>query len=401
MKKIKYQGLNVQISSLFEYLSGISGLYGDVIYNNININKNVKDKYKILSSAIKDERQMGYISDCKIKGKEIPKFVDKDGILIARKGKAGTLTFLQKGRYTLTEVAYVIYLKDEIEYDISLEWFFYSQQKLAYNNASNSDNGTFSIERFMGEKIDIPDIKHQEYIVQKYRELEEESNKINLVIDKVNSIFEKYIEVSKSNSEVIQLTNILKHISRNDVFTEETLYNYAPKKKEEKTITVLSGSTDDIIYGKIRNTDKIDRKKINKTTLDKHYLHVVRNGKAGRLTYIGAGNFAPASHAYLLYLDISEELREKLQIKNNLNEIQYLKFLKLYLEPIFIGSSSRSDNSTFSISHALKQEIPIIPLTEEIIKLVDDFEYLQNLRDKIMLLKEKVDSEHVKEIVIN
>ncbi|MED3825999.1 hypothetical protein P4561_20345 [Priestia flexa] len=402
MNKIKFQAYDVPIKEVFDYLSGINGLYGDVIYSNIetNIDK-ATTKYKILSSAIKEENKLGDIPDCKINGKSIPKFVDKEGILIARKGKAGTFTYLTKGKYTLTEVAYVIYLKGNVKYEILLEWFYYSQQKLAYRMASNSDNGTFSIERFMEEKIDIPDINHQRSIVNKYKEISSEIKKIECLENKVNSLFERYIEiVDDDNSELITVKELLGHVSRNDVLTEENIYRYAPRDKLEETIKVLSGSTDNIVCGEIRNISRIDNKKIHKSEQNKFYLHVVRNGKAGTLTYIGSGNYAPASHAFLFYLNDSEQLRRRLNIINADDEEYYLKFLKLYLEPIFIGNSSRSDNSTFSLTNALKMEVPLIPLTQKLKEIVNNYDYIENVFRKTKVLRKKINAEYIKEIII-
>ncbi|MCK6259510.1 hypothetical protein LCY76_23345 [Fictibacillus sp. KIGAM418] len=197
--KVKFQAYDVPIKDIFEYMSGLNGLYNDVIYKEIDI-FNKKEKYKVLSSAIKKENQLGYMPDAKINNKKIPKFKDKEGILIARKGKAGTFTFLKPGKYTLTEVAYVIYKRADAKYNILLEWFYYAQQKLAYDNASNSDNGTFSIERFMNEKIDIPDVSYQQLIINGHKKLNVEDKKLELLINKVDSFSERFIEF-KSHDE--------------------------------------------------------------------------------------------------------------------------------------------------------------------------------------------------------
>lgn len=180
----EYQCRNIEVNKCIDYLSGTSGLTEEKNYLRLN---NDGEKFKLLTGSLSiNSNQVVKIKDSEI----IPKFVDKEGLLVVRKGKAGRTRYLEPGKYTLNDDAYILFKLDNI-YDINLKWFEiqYKQDILSY--ASNSDNGTWNMTGFFRNvKIDIPSREEQDKIVKIYEAL-------NKMIDKIEIIKTKFIELSK------------------------------------------------------------------------------------------------------------------------------------------------------------------------------------------------------------
>lgn len=112
-----HQAKDVPISDILDCLSGNSGLTEEVIYQKSQLEGK---RYIVLSSSTKEETKLGEIPMCYINGKKLKTFEDKEGILVIRNGKAGATFYLEKGKYTINDHAYILYLKDDCEYDVSL-----------------------------------------------------------------------------------------------------------------------------------------------------------------------------------------------------------------------------------------------------------------------------------------
>lgn len=112
--------------------------------------------------------------------------------------------------------------------------------------------------------------------------------------------------------EYVKISKMLDHVSRNDILTEEGLYNYY-RVKSKNSIKVLSGSIDNINYGEISDTDNYIHSLKNS-----QFLHIITRGKSGRLTYLPKGNYATNTNAFLIYLIP--------MFKNEIDEEYYLKF---------------------------------------------------------------------------
>ncbi|MCK6259511.1 hypothetical protein LCY76_23350 [Fictibacillus sp. KIGAM418] len=186
--------------------------------------------------------------------------------------------------------------------------------------------------------------------------------------------------------------------------TEETIYRNAPKHKDNQTITVLGGSTENPIVGKIKKAKTVLDYK-NKTEkkihiIDGHpILNIVRKGKAGTLTFFDKGRYATNSDAFILFLKDNQEVLRDLNIMDNDDKVYYLKFLKLLLQPVFYSQASTSDNSTISITNLINLEIPKIKLNKEIKDIVDSINKIENYRMKISILREKIQQEYEKSII--
>lgn len=117
---------------------------------------------------------------------------NQEGILIVRKGKAGTIRYLPKGKYTTNDDAYLLTLKKEFQDKIKLKWITYEYKDLFLKYSSSSDNGTWNKGRFFNEaKIKIIPFKYQEKIVAYYDRLNELKKYLLGILEKIESLVDK------------------------------------------------------------------------------------------------------------------------------------------------------------------------------------------------------------------
>lgn len=181
-----YQGVNVPISECIDYMSGNSGLTEEFIYHNL---QNTNQRYEILSSATDENTMMGEIPLCLINNKNLKVFENKEGLLVARNGKAGKTRILHKGHYTINDHAYILYVKNNTPYEINLHWLSIQYKKEFLQYASNSDNGTWNMTGFFEHTlIDIPSISEQLKLVSIYED-------VNRKINSITKIEEMYLHL--------------------------------------------------------------------------------------------------------------------------------------------------------------------------------------------------------------
>lgn len=168
----KYQGVNIPISECIDYISGSSKLTEEMNYQRLKLDG---IKYLLLTGATSKEDSYVTLNDTI----EVPKFEQKEGLLVTRKGKAGKVRYLPKGYYTLNDDAYILYVKDDSKYKINLQWLSiqYKSDFLLYS--SNSDNGTWNMTGFFEHTLlDIPDIEEQLKLVCLYEIVNRKLNSI-------------------------------------------------------------------------------------------------------------------------------------------------------------------------------------------------------------------------------
>lgn len=187
-----YQAKDVNISLCIDYISGNSGLTEEFLYNNIEL---IGKRYKILSSATLDNNMLGEIPRCKIEGRELKVFEDKEGLLVIRKGKAGTTQFLNPGKYTLNDDAYILFVREDCPYEIDLKWLAIQYKIEFLNYASSSDNGTWNMTGFFKNVvIDIPSMKDQKRLVEMYEKAEWLIMQINCIRTRIKRLISKEIQ---------------------------------------------------------------------------------------------------------------------------------------------------------------------------------------------------------------
>jgi len=184
-----YQATNIPVSEVLSYLGGNSGLTEKEIYQKMGIGG---EKYKVLSGSISENTSFGNVTRFNLKGRPIKIFEDKEGVLVVRKGKAGHTTFLPPAKYTLTEDAYILYLKDNCPYQVNLKWFQIQYSNIFYDYSSSSDNGTWNMTGFFDYvNVDIPIYSEQLKMIECYKDLDKIQDRLISINYKIDHLFIK------------------------------------------------------------------------------------------------------------------------------------------------------------------------------------------------------------------
>lgn len=390
----------ISVKNIFECMGGNSGLTEEFIYNHSNLENR---DYIVLSSSTKKETGMGVIPLTKIKGKKIKYFENKAGILVVRKGKAGKMIFLPQGKYTINDDAYILSLKSDFinknhlnsveKEELFLKYFIYKYQYEMYEYSNRSDNATWNKTSFFENcKIQIDSIENIFEFVKRFEKCELLKFKLSEFSDLLNQLNNKTIVIEHNVKNHVILNEILSYTSRNDCLSEEGIYNFYPNSK--KTIDVLSGSINNIYYGKIDYyTPRIHKLE------DRQCLHLITRGKAGHLTFVEKGTYATNTNAFLLY--IKKEKWDDLNIKNEYQEKVYLKYLMLYLQPTFYEISSKSDVGVFPLTEAMNTLfIPYFEYNTEMDYVINIYDKGEMLNRIFAKAQKKLDELLDKQLVI-
>ena len=191
-------------ASIFDCMSGNTGLTEEFIYRTL-ATKDVL--YEVLSSATAGAARMGYIPMCILdNGRPLKTFEGKPGILIARNGKAGHMAYLEAGKYTINDHAYILSLADRFKEETGITslsaernlllWFICTYQSLLYSFASKTDNATWNKSSFLKANIDIPTQQNIDEIAKLYQEVLDTMSKAHHVIDRLSTLLSKQITLS-------------------------------------------------------------------------------------------------------------------------------------------------------------------------------------------------------------
>ena len=176
-----------ELKIFFDILGGNSGLTEEFIY--YNLPESEKDTVLILTSSTLERTSMGFISEHARPNNKKLKIFNAPAILIARNGYAGTMNYIDNGRFTTNDHAYVLKPKAIWKNRINLEWFILEYQELFYKIiTSKSDNATFSKDYAERQLIKIPKIDKQLTIVKKlylYNKLLKKLKSTNSRIDEI------------------------------------------------------------------------------------------------------------------------------------------------------------------------------------------------------------------------
>lgn len=183
----KYQVKAIEISKILDYMGGNAGLTEEKIYHNI---LKGGEQYHVLSATSSLDEKLGKIPVCNINGRALKIFKNKEGVLVTRVGKAGNCTFLTKGKYTITDNAYILSLKDDHGYKVNLKWLIYQLKPVFFEYAPIADYGAWNMTGFFKNvTVDIPSEEEQLEVVEKYEKLEKLRESVfipKLKIDELN-----------------------------------------------------------------------------------------------------------------------------------------------------------------------------------------------------------------------
>ncbi len=374
---VKFQAKNYHISKILDCVSGNSGLTGKAIYQHI---LDTGDRYEILSSSTIENTKLGSIPKCEILGKKLKVFEDKEGLLVIRNGKAGVTFFLNNGKYATTDHAYILHLKNDIQYEVNLKWLMYQLKSTFLDYSSSSDNGTWNMTGFFSNVcVDIPSHDEQVLVVEKYERLEMLKNSIDEIKQKIDVITRRIFE-NVYDSYLLKnhpISSILDCVGGNSGLTEEKIYHTLLLDGDRYSV-LSAATTGNLIMGTIPLCD-INGKKL-KVFEDKEGLLVIRKGKAGQCIFLEKGNYATNDDAYILHLK---------------NDIQYevnLKWLMYQLKSTFLDYSSSSDNGTWNMTGFFSNVCVDIPSHDEQVLVVEKYERLEMLKNSIDEIKQKIDN---------
>jgi len=188
-----FQVKDIALSKILDCMSGNSGLTEGMIYQKSQLEGL---RYTVLSSSTIEETRLGEIPMCYINNKPLKVFEDKEGILVIRNGKAGTTFFLEKGKYTINDHAYILSLKENLRYEVILKWLMVQYRKDFFEYSSSSDNGTWNKTGFFKNmKVDLPSIDEQKKVLKVYEKLEQLEKKLSNLKNGIESLFTKQISV--------------------------------------------------------------------------------------------------------------------------------------------------------------------------------------------------------------
>ena len=295
---------------------------------------------------------------------------DGTGIIISLDGSAGSMTFVQNGRFALNHHAGFFEVKKDTEKLIDPQFFalFY---KAGLKEAGVSEGSkTLSLKKLYSMDFGIPSYDIQQNIMSEVRSLLITRKKIEKIIDRVALLKEKALSTDYHiyQAKDIPISKILKCLSGNSGLTEEVIYEKS--QLEGKRYTVLSGATrKENMLGKIPMC-YINGKKL-KVFEDEEGILVIRKGKAGLTFFLEKGEYTLNDDAYVLYL------------KSNCKHEISLKWLMVQHAKTILEYSSSSDNGTWNKT-AFFQNVKIdIPALNEQSQVVEAYDKLENLEKKL------------------
>ncbi len=186
-----YQAKNVPITKCIDYMSGNTELTEETIYHTLQLKA---EHYDVLSSATEERTMMGKMPMCEINGRALKVFENKPGLLVTRNGNAGQTRFLEPGKYTINDHAYILYKKANVPYKIDLRWLGIQYRRTFLSFASSSDNGTWNMTGFFRyTSIDIPALNEQLAFVKDVERIQQQIDRIDKIISRFNSLLSKEI----------------------------------------------------------------------------------------------------------------------------------------------------------------------------------------------------------------
>jgi restriction endonuclease S subunit len=388
-------GIKTIVATLvFDCMSGNSGLTEEFIYTKLATKGTI---YEVLSSSTTGMTRLGFIPMCVLNNEKILKvFEEKHGILVARNGKAGQMTYLKPGNYTINDHAYILSLRDDFKISMGLTlpegeqkfllWFICVFQQKVYEFASKTDNATWNKSDFLKLSISMPQKEEIECVARIYDECLKIKERVNVLLSRINSLKKRALLVDYQKYQVKDspVSNILDCYGGNTGLTEKEIYQTI--LTEGQRYKVLSASTsEETQLGSIPKVNLNGREL--EVLEDKEGILVIRKGKAGITFYHEKGKYTLTDDAY--FLTIKESCEYDIS----------LKWLISQYRQIFFEYSSSSDNGTWNMTGFFKNVKIDIPSYEEQLELVKTYDYLESLQTKIEGIQVKIAQLFTRQIV--
>ncbi|MDY5064448.1 MAG: restriction endonuclease subunit S [Succinivibrio sp.] len=301
-----------KVSKILSYISGNQGLTNEVIH--LEKSKlNGIDDVEVLSSSVDKSFSMGFVSkNLHLHNKPIKIFEAKEGILVSRNGNAGILTYLPKGKYTMNDHAYILFIKPE--FNNFLDTFYLSlqlQSETLKFLSTREGNKNWNITKFMKNgQVYIPtnsdgkfNLKAQIELANIYKQLEDKKKKL---LKRISELEELMIHID------IESDIEYKDVQLNELFEPQignSKYTKSYCKTNEGKYPIYSANTE------------TEFANINRYDYDGEFITWAKDGLAGYLMIL-KNKFSITGHRGILIP------------KKVLNGID-LTYIKYTLEPIF------------------------------------------------------------------
>lgn len=212
-----------KIKEFFLVGSGNGGLTEEFIYNNQPQSK--ENAVKVFSSSTIEKTSFKNIDKNALfpDGKEL-KIYESEGVIIARNGKAGKMTYVSGGSYCMNDHAYILQVKEKYKKDINIRFVMYYFKNIV-NKCVTSDkkgNQTFNKTLFMECNIELPDIKEQNLYAEEFNNIEKLSAKIDGCLEEINQVLNRIPKAVHGKYE--QINTVFDLISEDRRLTEEYIY---------------------------------------------------------------------------------------------------------------------------------------------------------------------------------
>lgn len=329
--------VNIKISEAFEFISE-KNITEEFAYNH-------KGKYPVFTGATENKGIAYYIDSWETEG---------ECVTFTTYGSAGKL-YYRKGKYTIGRNCMGLKLKPEYEDKIILEWFVYKFQNLFYRLRIGEIDGQKSLNQLLlnNVTVKIPDKAEQLTQLSRYKK----ANQLLYKIDKMIELFSRISNEKIINQDIkytVEIKEVFEIEGGNSNLTEEFVYTNKPTSTEQ-AIQILSSST--LARTRMGYIDKcaILSNGNNIKIFTGPCILVSRNGYAGKMTYIPAGDtFTVNDHAYVF------SLRDDWR-----NHVDLRWFINSYQDMFFNIVTSKSDNATFNKEYAEKQIINIPDIKQQ------------------------------------
>jgi len=177
------------VNRIFDLVSGNSGLTEEYIYSSI---QNAKREIFFLSGSLNETPIRIPLMPHPKKDGNLEYLKEEEGILVIRKGKAGTIRFLPKNNYATNDDAYILFLRKEFKGKINLKWLIHEYGNLFLKYSSSSDNGTWNKGSFFNEaKIKVISKENQDKISSYYDRINCLRNYLVLILMRIDDLLSK------------------------------------------------------------------------------------------------------------------------------------------------------------------------------------------------------------------
>jgi hypothetical protein len=311
-----------------------------------------------------------------------------EGIILSLEGSSGSMTYVKGKEFALNHHATFMQLRDDVRGQIDPVFFsLFFQNQL--NEASVSEGGSKTLSKRLLESQDfeLPSYDTQKMIMQRIRPLLEKRKSIEALINRIKTLKVKELSADYKSYQGrnISISEVLVCVSGNSGLTEEEIYQRIISDGER--YDVLSSSTmEETRLGKIPKGYLSSGKELE-VIEDKEGILVVRNGKAGSTFFIDKGKYALTDHAY--FLTLRQDC--KYQVK--------LKWLMVQYSQLFFDYVSSPDNATWNKTGFFQSAKVDIPLIEEQLEILREYEKLDLLEQRLRATVTKINQLFNRQIV--